>query len=88
MNGYYTRAQQARASRLREGDSGYGALEDFRLRVDDHWWMANVLLFHADALNSRYRLNLQVPSPFAPPVAHGHIDACLVAGIAPWIPVW
>lgn len=63
MNGYYTRAQQARAARSREGDTGYGALEDFRLAVDDHWWMANVLLFHADALNSRYRLNLQVCSP-------------------------
>lgn len=48
VNEYYTKAQQDRAKRPREGDTGgLGGLEDYRMGVDDHWWSANILLSQA-----------------------------------------
>jgi hypothetical protein len=43
---FFTRAQQAR--------SAAGLARDFRLAVDDHWWLANAVLLLADRANTRY----------------------------------
>jgi hypothetical protein len=45
VNEYYTKAQQDRAKRSRQGDTGgLGGLEDYRMAADDHWWTANAIL--------------------------------------------